>query len=129
MTKKLGLYLLIIIIAIIGGVYLFTQKKEATAPAAPSVDNSSSVDISQERGVDIENFSFIPSELKIREGETVVWTNRDFAAHTIISDSGNELSSATLTKGKVSSHIFSSTGTFEYHCGIHPSMKAKIIVE
>ena len=80
-------------------------------------------------GNNIENFSFNPSELKIKRGETVAWENKDFAAHTIVSDFGNELSSAALSKGKTYSHAFNAAGAFDYHCGVHPSMKAKIIVE
>ena len=119
---------------ITGGIYLFARGKKAEAPAVPVADNPSinnpiAENIPQESDVNIENFSFSPSELKIKKEETVAWLNKDFAAHTIVSDSGNELSSATLSKGKIYFHIFNSTGTFAYHCGIHPSMKASIIVE
>lgn len=123
MTKNYWLILIITVILIIGGIYLFAQKKEPNALIVPSVS------ISRERDVVIENFSFSPLELKIKKEEAVAWLNKDSAAHTIVSDSGNELSSATLSKGKTYFHAFNSTGTFAYHCGIHPSMKARIIVE
>jgi len=134
MIKKSWLVLIIIIILITGGIYLFARKEKAEAPAVPSANNSStnnqtSENVPRERGVNIENFSFNPSELKIKKGETVAWENKDFAAHTIVSDFGNELSSAALSRGKTHSHAFNAAGTFDYHCGIHPSMKAKIIVE
>lgn len=123
MTKKFGLAFIITIILIIGGIYLFARREKVEAPTVPLVN------IFQESGVDIENFSFSPLELKIKKGETVAWLNKDSAAHTIISDSGNELSSAALSKGKIYSHTFNTAGTFDYHCGIHPSMKARLIVE
>ena len=93
------------IILTTGGIYLFAREKKAEAPAVPVADNPLinnpiSENIPQKRDVNIENFSFNPSELKIKKGETVAWTNKDFAAHTIVSDSGNELNSATLSKGK-----------------------------
>ena len=134
MIKKSWLISVIIIILITGGIYLLARKEKAEAPAVPvannlSTNNQISANIPQERDVNIENFSFSPLELKIKKGETVMWLNKDSAAHTIVSDSGNELSSATLSKGKIYFHTFNSTGTFAYHCGIHPSMKARIIVE
>jgi len=67
--------------------------------------------------------------LTIKEGDTVVWTNMDSMSHTIKSDSGSELSSNSLSNGQTYSHTFNSVGTFNYHCSIHPSMKAKIIVQ
>ena len=134
MIRKKWLVLIIIIILITGGIYLFARREKAEAPAVPAANNSSTnnpiaENISQESVVNIENFSFSPSGLKIKKEEAVAWLNKDSAAHTIVSDSGNELSSATLSKGKTYFHAFNSTGTFAYHCGIHPSMKARIIVE
>ena len=65
----------------------------------------------------------------IKKGETVVWINRDSAPHTVTSDSGNEINSPQLSNEQVYSHLFSNTGTFNYYCSVHPSMKATIIVE
>ncbi len=79
--------------------------------------------------VEIKSFSFNPPELTINKGDTVVWVNRDSAAHTIISDSGNELSSPSISQNQEYRHTFTQSGTFNYHCSIHPSMKAKVIVE
>ena len=134
MIRKKWLVLIIIIILITGGIYLFARREKAEAPAVPAADNQSTnnpiaENISQESVVNIENFSFSPPGAKNQKEEAVAWLNKDSAAHTIVSDSGNELSSATLSKGKIYFHTFNSTGTFAYHCGIHPSMKAKITVE
>lgn len=79
--------------------------------------------------VEIKGFAFTPSEIKIKKGETVTWTNKDSAPHKVVSDSGNELGSQALSNGDTYSHTFSQTGTFGYHCAIHPSMKASVIVE
>jgi len=79
--------------------------------------------------VEIQNFAFNPSEITIKKGETVIWTNKDSTSHTVKSDSGNEISSGSLSNGQTYSHTFNQVGTFDYHCSIHTSMKAKIIVE
>jgi plastocyanin len=41
---------------------------------------------------------------------------------------GGAFVSATLGDGGTFSHRFASTGTFEYHCAIHPSMTGTVIV-
>ncbi len=78
--------------------------------------------------VDIEDFSYKTKTLSIKKGDTVVWTNKDSAGHTVTSDSGNELDSSPLNRGASYSHTFTETGTFDYHCKPHPYMKGTIIV-
>jgi plastocyanin len=42
--------------------------------------------------------------------------------------SGPELSSSVFSQGQTYSHTFTKAGTFPYHCGVHPSMKASVTV-
>jgi plastocyanin len=59
-------------------------------------------------------------------GTTVTWVHKDSATHTIkFIDSV----SPDLTSGATYQKTFSEKGTYDYSCGIHPSMKGKIIVE
>lgn len=124
---KLLIILAIVVILLIGGFFFFSN----------SLDNSSSVNNENEDReisggtykIDIKDFSFVIKELKIKKGETVVWTNKDDAKHTVTSDSGNELNSRLLSKEEIYSHTFNTAGEFSYHCTPHPYMKAKIIVE
>ncbi len=81
-----------------------------------------------EKNIEINGFAFSPQELTINQGETVVWTNKDSVKHSIISDAGNELKSELFSTSETFSDTFNSKGTFDYHCGAHPNMKAKIIV-
>jgi plastocyanin len=53
----------------------------------------------------------------------------DSVMHTATSDSGSELASTSLSKGESYTHTFTTPGTYNYHCAVHPSMKGKIIVE
>jgi plastocyanin len=78
--------------------------------------------------VTIQGFAFSPFDLKINKGDTVIWTNKDSAPHTVTSDSGNELASDSLSNGQTYSHTFNQAGTFNYHCGVHLSMKARVEV-
>jgi plastocyanin len=79
--------------------------------------------------IKISNFAFFPSSITIHPGETITWTNDDSAAHTIVSDSGAEIGSSSLSKGQSYSHTFNTPGTYNYRCSIHPSMKGTVIVQ
>jgi amicyanin len=87
----------------------------ATETQAPAAGNK----------IAIENFAFNPSEMQIKIGETVTWTNMDSAPHTVKSDS---FQSDTLNNGDSFSFTFDKAGTYDYICGVHPTMKGKIIV-
>lgn len=80
------------------------------------------------QAVAIQNSAFSPSTLTIKKGDTVVWTNNDSVSHTVTADKG-EFSSQTIPNLGKYSFTFSSTGTFSYHCAVHPSMKATIVVQ
>ena len=49
-------------------------------------------------------------------------------AHTSESD-GDALSSPLLEPGELYSRTFDEAGSFPYHCGPHPGMRATIVVE
>jgi amicyanin len=83
----------------------------------------------QGNNVVISGYAFSPQQLQIKAGEKVTWTNQDSAPHTVVSDSGSELSSPSLSTGQSYSHTFAAAGTYNYHCSIHKSMKGTIVVE
>ena len=88
---------------------------------------SVSVTISPNKNsVVIQDSAFNPDSLTIKEGESVTWTNQDSAAHNIrIGD----FNSKTISNGESADYKFDKKGSYDYICGIHPSMKGKIIVE
>ncbi len=79
------------------------------------------------------NFGFNPATITIKVGTTVTWTNTTGAPHTVTSDDGTSFDSNINTpisaNGGTFSFTFTKAGTFAYHCQIHPSMKATIIVQ
>ncbi len=81
-----------------------------------------------EAKVSISGFAFNPATITIKVGQTVTWTNQDTAAHNIVADD-NSWSSPSIAQGASYSHTFTTTGTFPYHCSIHPFMKATVIVQ
>jgi plastocyanin len=76
----------------------------------------------------IEGFAFKPDTLNILAGTTVTWRNNDSAIHTVTAGD-NSFTSGSLSSGATFSYTFTKTGTFEYHCQIHPSMAGKVIVK
>ena len=79
--------------------------------------------------IDIKAFTFSVKELKVKRGDTVIWTQQDSVGHTVTSDTGSELGSPVLSVGQTYSHTFTTKGTFAYHCTPHPGMTAKVVVE
>ncbi|MBI5332084.1 MAG: cupredoxin family copper-binding protein [Candidatus Aenigmarchaeota archaeon] len=89
-------------------------------------NNTVSGDISP-KTVTIKNFAFDPAGLSIKTGTIVNWVNEDSAPHTAtltgIFDSG------ILNTGQSFSYTFNIPGTYDYICTLHPSMRARVIVE
>jgi amicyanin len=77
--------------------------------------------------VEIKGLAFNPDNITIAKGTTVTWINRDSVEHTVTGD-GNDLDSPILSQGQTYNFTFNETGTFEYQCHIHPTMKGKVIV-
>ncbi len=77
--------------------------------------------------VHIDNFAFVPAELKIRKGTEVTWTNNDDIPHTVVAI-GSGLRSKPMDTDGTFTYKFEKPGTFAYICGLHPHMKAKVVV-
>lgn len=116
-TKNLVIAIAAIILVVVAGIIL------ANYAAQPGGQNNLPA---QGNGIVIENFSFNPGTLTVSSGTTVVWTNNDSVLHSIKSDTFN---SQPLSKGQSFEFMFANKGTYDYSCGIHPSMKGRIIVE
>lgn len=81
--------------------------------------------------IDIQNHAFSPANLTIWQGTSVIWTNRDNTAHTVTStnaSSGQGFDSGLIQPGQHFGWLFGGTGTFTYHCSIHPDMTGTITV-
>ena len=78
--------------------------------------------------VTIDNFTFTPERVTLNAGTTVTWINRDDIPHTVASTTRLFKSKALDTDDKFS-FTFTTPGTYEYFCSLHPHMKATIVVE
>ena len=95
----------------------------ATAAAFPAA--SSQVANTE---VKIDEFAFAPQRVTVKAGTTVTWTNEDDVPHTIASSSKLFKSKALDTKDRFS-FTFTTPGTYEYFCSLHPHMTGTIVVE
>ena len=78
--------------------------------------------------VTIQNNAFSPQIIAANAGDTVVWVNKDSVPHTSASDGSILWDSGAIQPGAKYSHTFKSTGTYAYHCGVHPDMHGTIYV-
>lgn len=137
MNKKIY-YIIGIAIIIIATPFLFGMGRPATAPTKP-VDNTTTsnnevipvvvdntINLGNEN-ISISNFAFSPATLTIKRGTTVTWTNNDSVSHTVSGDVSGP-NSSPLSNSEKYSYTFNGAGQFGYHCNIHPSMKANIVV-
>lgn len=96
--------------------------------------------------VAVKNIAFKPAEVRVLRSTEVTWTNSDAGVvHTVTSGtagtnavpgvSDGEASKADgtfngeLPEGGSFSYTFNETGTFDYYCEIHPSMRGTVVVE
>lgn len=75
----------------------------------------------------IQGMAFNPATITVSANTTVIWTNKDAISHTVTSDSGL-FDSGNIEANGTYSYTFATAGTFTYHCKIHTSMTASVIV-
>ncbi len=83
----------------------------------------------QTLAVAIDNFTFNPQTLTVKAGTTVTWTNKDDIPHGIASADNAFTKSRALDTDDSYSFTFTTPGTYQYFCYIHPHMVGTIVVE
>ena len=80
--------------------------------------------------VTIDNFTFQPAELTVSVGAKVTWVNRDDVPHTATSTAKPRLfNSNALDTDDTFSFVFTTPGTYDYFCAVHPKMTGRVIVK
>ncbi|MEU1804250.1 cupredoxin family copper-binding protein [Streptomyces sp. NPDC019937] len=99
--------------------------QQAAQPVAAAQQPAAAADYK----VDIKDMKFGSAKLTVHVGDTVQWTNSDEAPHTVTTTKGpKKFDSGTLNKGDSWSYTFTTPGTYEYYCAVHPDMTASITV-
>lgn len=99
---------------------------------SPTVDNKTE-ETSASVLVEIVNFKFIPREVEIRVGQTVVWKNLDefkgdIRPHMVVAHFG-EFRSPKLLVNDTYYHTFENPGNFTYADAIFKMTPGKIVVK
>lgn len=77
----------------------------------------------------IDNFTYSPVKLTVKAGTKVMWVNRDDVPHTVTStQKPRQLDSPTLDSDESFAHVFTTPGTYDYYCAVHPKMTGQVIV-
>jgi plastocyanin len=79
--------------------------------------------------ISIDNFTFNPPTLTVKAGTTVTWTNKDDIPHGIASSTNVFTRSKALDTDDAFSFTFTTPGTYQYFCYIHPHMTGTIVVQ
>ena len=106
-----------------GEFYFNIPPEQKTAEATEKAAGSGRV-----ISVVIKGFKFVPADLNVKVGDTIVWTNEDSAPHTVESSDG-VLKSDELSKGDTYKYTFTKAEKYNYICGIHPYMKGTVTVQ
>jgi plastocyanin len=73
--------------------------------------------------------AFSPNPTNVSAGTTITWVNHDGTIHTATSSSG-AFDTQGISPGATSRGVtFSTPGTFQYRCSIHPNMVGTINVQ
>jgi plastocyanin len=73
-----------------------------------------------------EKLVFTPAQISAHVGDTIVWVNADFVAHTATARNGAwDVMMPPNTKKEL---VLKSAGTVDYYCKFHPNMIGKITV-
>jgi len=134
MKKSTLTVLAVVLIIIAGVVFALVHNSSTPTPAASSSNgstNNSSSASTTANSIGIANMMFTPSQITVKKGEAVTWTNNDSVTHTVVDDLSNVggPASGDIAPGATYSFTFNKTGSFQYHCSIHPSMRGTIVVQ
>jgi plastocyanin len=78
--------------------------------------------------VTIHGMQFVPANLQVNAGDTVIWKNEDLVQHTATADT-KSFDSGAIQPGSFWKYVAKKRGSYSYICVYHPTMKAELIVQ
>jgi amicyanin len=96
-------------------------------PASASATPADSPPSQGGTAVSISDFKFNPATLTVPVGTTVTWTNKDEEPHTIAAKDGS-FHSPGMDTNATYSFTFTTAGSYDYICSIHPFMTGTVVV-
>jgi plastocyanin len=102
--------------ALIIATLVLTTPAVSVASTAPGTSN-----------VEIVERAYNPHTVTVEAGATVTWKNTVLGPHTVTADGGT-FNSGTMQGGTSFSVTFTTPGTFDYSCLVHPTMHGVVVV-
>ncbi|HSE29477.1 MAG TPA: plastocyanin/azurin family copper-binding protein [Candidatus Saccharimonadales bacterium] len=99
------------------------------SPKTPSVNMTEAAQVE----VSIKDFKYTPSNITVKKGTTVIWTNEDSNEHNVVSNidapaGGPPKDGPLLGRRQQFTFTYDTVGTFGYHCSLHPFMTGQVTV-
>jgi len=81
--------------------------------------------------VTMKDIKFMPANVTVKKGGTILWTNKDSVPHDVTKEDGPgaEFASDTVDPGGKFSQKFAVAGKVGYVCTIHPNQTGSITVK
>lgn len=82
----------------------------------------------QTHHVEIRGMDYVPAELTVNVGDTIVWTNHDVLPHTVTSaiPAPTAFDSREIASKQQWQLTVSAAGEYSYVCTYHPTMRARL---
>lgn len=78
--------------------------------------------------VSIQQMKYVPANLEVQAGDTIVWVNEDIFPHTVTAT--DKFLDSGLMKPKQSwTWVAGEKGEHSYVCAYHPTMKGIVVVK
>ena len=107
-----------------------------TALAADAIEPlpEASAAPAEAKQVQIDKMKFNPTDITVKAGSVVTWTNKEGLPHNVHFKAGGpnvtkDIEGPMLRANQTYSVRFNQAGTYDYICTPHPFMKAKVTVE
>jgi plastocyanin len=85
-----------------------------------------------DKTVDMKDIQFVPKAVTIAKGQTIEWKNSDSVTHNVTEEKGpggKKFASPNVNGGQTFTHTFSTPGTYDYVCTIHPNQFGTVTVK
>lgn len=99
----------------------------AVGPRAGFAQTEYAVEATDSLAIPITAWSFVPTDLTVAVGDSVVWTVTGQQVHTVTADD-RSWGSEMLVPGQSFAWTFAAEGTYGYFCTPHPWMRGTVTV-
>lgn len=80
------------------------------------------------RKILMKGMKFIPAQIEVSIGDTVIWMNESGGDHNVVANDGS-FKSNMLEKGQIFTLVFGKKGQYKYYCQPHRMMGMRGSVE